>query len=107
MFSKEKKLTPEDKINLMAGFLPNEDKVLQIIAASGFNAEYQIKGKDNLLVPLIAWAFLKNGAVLPIVYDHSDRGYFVAPTIGGFVRIVHDNDIEDEDETDVEFKADF
>ncbi len=107
MFSKEKKLTPEDKINLMAGFLPEEDKVLQIIAASGFNAEYQIKNKENLFVPLIAWAFLKNGAVLPIVYDHSDRGYFVAPTIGGFVRIVHDNDIEEEDETDVEFEADF
>ncbi len=98
MFWKAKKLTVEDKINLMAGFLPQEEQVLQIIPATGFNAEFVVKNRDNLIVPLMAWAFLKNGAVLPLCYDHPNKSHVAATTITGFARIVHDSDIEEEDD---------
>lgn len=109
MFRKAKKLSNEDHINLMAGFLPQEDQVLQIIAATGFNAKYKVQNDDDLVVPLIAWAFLKNGAVLPVLYDHKDKGYINARSVEGFMGIIHDKDTEeiDEDDDEIEFKSDF
>ncbi len=109
MFQWKKKLTPEDKINLMAGFLPAEDQVLQIIAATGFNAEFTVINGDDMVVPLMAWAFLKNGAVIPLCFEHRQKGYVNACTIKGFHRIVHDHDLpeEDEEEGGIDFKPDF
>ena len=100
MFWKAKKLTNEDKINLMAGFLPQEDQILQIIPATGFNAEFRKLKGDDLIVPLLAWAFLKNGAVLPLCYDHPNKSHVSVHTIKGFTRIVHDNDLEEDEEDD-------
>ncbi len=84
----------ENLENTRRGYLP-ADGVVQMIAAPGFKASFK-KGDIVETSPLVAWAFLSDGTLLPVLYDKTTRSHIVAYAIAGFIEVVHDDYIEDE-----------
>ncbi len=84
----------ENLENIRRGYLPAEG-VVQMIAAPGFKACFK-KGDGFEYSPLLAWAFLSDGVVLPVLYEKSTRSHIVAYAIAGFVEVVHEDFIEEE-----------
>ena len=105
MFSNAPELSKEDKINILSGFLPDPKHLLTITPATGFYAKFKDKQEKEVYKPLVAWAFLKNGDMYPLLYKHDNRSHFIAFAIDGFMAIVHVDDLPDEDEDEEEYKT--
>ncbi len=86
----------EDLENVRRGYLPAGD-ILQIISATGFKASFKI-GDGVEYSPLVAWAFLRDGTLMPILYDKPSRSHIVAYAVAGFIEITHDDYLEDEED---------
>jgi hypothetical protein len=106
MFSNIPKMEKEDLINMMAGFLPDAKHILTITPATVWYAKFKDKQEKVSYIPLIGWAYLKNGAMLPLLYKHSDRCHFIAFAVDGFMGVIHDDDVPDDDNDGInEFKS--
>lgn len=108
MFYNIPKLTNEDKINLLAGFLPDAKHILTITSAHGFYAKFKNKQEKELYIALVGWAYLKNGGMLPLLYKHDSRSHFIAFAVDGFMGIVHEDNVPEDyndDDDDGEFKS--
>ena len=86
--------------NVNRGYLPVEN-ILQIVSATGFKASFKI-GDRVEFSPLVAWAFLRDGTLMPLLYDKPSRSHVVAYAVTGFIEIVHDDFFEEEVEEDEE-----
>ncbi len=106
MFSNAPKMTTEDLANITMGFLPDPIHLITITSTNVWYAKIKDKKEKDSYMPLVAWAFLKNGWMLPLVYQHDNRSHFIATAIDGFVSIVHDDSLpDDDDKEDSEFKT--
>ncbi len=85
--------------DIKKGKLPISPEVLQIVAASGFKACFKTT-EGNEFTPLIAWAFLVDGSLLPLLFNKATRTYISAYAVAGFVEIVHDDYLEEEVDED-------
>lgn len=81
--------------DIKQGKLPISSEVLQVVAASGFKACFKTS-EGNEFTPLIAWAFLVDGSLLPLLFNKATRTYISAYAVAGFVEIVHDDYLEEE-----------
>lgn len=105
MFADLPKMTSEDKINMLSGFLPSPAHILTITPATGFYARFKNKQEKIVFIPLVGWAYLKNGSMLPLLYKQDTRGHFIAHADDGFMGVVYEDDVpEEEDEDENEFK---
>ncbi len=85
----------EDNIRL--GKLPDDGEVTSIISANGFKACF--KTDDGIdYNPLVAWALLKDGTLLPVLYNKVTRSCVVAYAVTGFIEITHEDFLEDDEE---------
>ncbi len=82
-------LTDKDKMGM--GFLPAAKHIISIIAANRFYAVM----KDDVCEPLIAWAFIKDGSVWPLIYDKEFATCRCPEKLDTFIRI--ESDIEEEE----------
>ena len=96
MFQDVPKMENEDKINMLAGFLPRPQHILAIINAIGFYARFKDKQEEVVYIPLVAWAFLKNGSMLPLLYKHDNCCHFIAFAVDGFMGVVHDDNVPED-----------
>ncbi len=86
----------EDLKNVRMGKLP-VGELTQIIAAPGFKACFKTDdGEEHS--PLVAWAFLKDGTLVPLMYNKISRSYISAYVVTGFVEITHEDFLEEEEE---------
>ncbi len=107
MFGNIPKMTSEDKINMLSGFLPSPQHILTITGAVDFYAKFKNKQEKEIYIPLVGWAYLKNGDMLPLLYKHDARSHFIAFAVDGFMGIVHADHVPDEDvDDDGEFNID-
>ncbi len=81
--------------DIKQGKLPISKEVLQIVSASGFKACFKTT-EGNEFTPLIAWAFLVDGSLLPLLFNKVSRTYISAYAVAGFVEIIHDDYLEEE-----------
>ncbi len=102
MFGDIPEMSKEDKINILSGFLPSPQHILTITPATGFYARFKDKQEKSLYVPLMGWAYLKNGDMLPLMYNHQTRGHLIAYAVDGFMKIVWEDDVPDVPEEDEE-----
>ncbi len=106
MFGNVPKLSVEDKANIMAGFLPAPSNILTITPATGFYGRFKNKQEKEIFIPLVGWAYLKNGAMLPLMFKHDQQCHFIATAVDGFMGVVHEDNVPEEDEDeDGEFKS--
>ncbi len=75
--------------------------VFSIIPATGFYAKF-IDRRDNeeLFIPIIAWAFAVNNAVIPLIYDKTNSTCINPMKVRDFISIEHDIEDDDDDEED-------
>ena len=105
MFGNIPKLTSEDKINMLSGFLPSPQHILTITPATGFYARFKDKQEKEIYIPLVGWAYLKNGDMLPLLYKHDTKSHFIAFAVDGFMAVLHEDHVPDEEDDDEpEFK---
>ncbi len=108
MFGDIPKMTSEDKINILSGFLPSAQHILTIVPATGFYARFKDKQEKELFIALVGWAYLKNGGMLPLLYKHDQRCHYIAFAVDGFMGIVHEDNVPedyDDDDDEGEFKS--
>ncbi len=97
MGSEEKEIDEmkvEDLENIRRGYLPASGEVLQIVSASGFKACFKNEDGEEEFIPLVAWAFLRDGTLLPVLYDKINRCHIVAYAIAGFIEVTHKDFID-------------
>ncbi len=103
MFGNVPKMTTEDLANIALGFLPDPKHLLTITSTNVWYAKIKDKREKDSYMPLVAWAYLKNGDMLPLVYQHDNKCHFIAFAVEGFMGIVHEDGLpDDDDEDDVE-----
>ena len=102
MFGNIPKMTSEDKINMLSGFLPSAQHILTITPATGFYARFKDKQEKEIYIPLVGWAYLKNGDMLPLLYKHDAKSHFIAFAVDGFMAILHEDHVPDEEDDDDE-----
>ncbi len=100
MFGEIPKMSTEDKANIMAGFLPSPTHILTITPATTFYARFKDKDEEMIYIPLVGWAYLRNGDMLPLLYKHDSRSHFIAFALEGFMGIVHEDCVPDKDDDD-------
>ena len=96
-FTGEKyELPQEDKSKVEMGFLPATEHIMTILSNTAFYAELRKEGEESYHT-LIGWAFLKNGVVMHLIYDHEFHTCRNPEVLEDFVRIeeVRDNDEEE------------
>lgn len=93
------KLSEEEKLAVIQGFLPAVDSILTIIPNASYYAVFEDErdGEMEVYRLLVAWAYLKNGDCLPLVYDDFFHTLRNPEKLINFIRI-DDGDDPDEDE---------
>ncbi len=84
------KFSVTDKDKMGMGFLPAARHIISIIAANKFYAVM----KDDIYEPLIAWAFIKDGSVMPLIYDREFATCRCPEKLDTFIRIEQDEEGE-------------
>lgn len=100
MFGNLPKMSTEDLANIKFGFLPSPQHILCITPATDWYARFKDKQEKELYIPLVGWAYMKNGDMLPLLYKHDARGHFIAFAVDGFMGIVHGDHVPDEEDED-------
>ncbi len=92
------KMTSEDLANMALGFLPDPKHLLTITSTNVWYVKFKNKQEKESFIPLVAWAYLKNGGMLPLLYNHEHRCHCIAFAVEGFMAIVHDDDVPDKED---------
>ncbi len=97
---KKYEFNTDDLEKMSMGYLPDEKHIMTIIPSSSFYAVFEGKGGEEEYDLLVAWAFLRNGAVMPLVYDSQFNMCRCPEKMEGFLRLDQwadeDDDVEEE-----------
>ncbi len=92
-------LPQEDKNKVGMGFLPAAEHILTILSNTAHFATLR-KEEIETYHTLIGWAFLKNGVVMPLIYDHEFHTCRNPEVLEDFVEIAEAEEDDDDDEDD-------
>jgi hypothetical protein len=92
------KLSAEEVAAMEMGFLPATDSILSIIANTNYYAVITLPTGDEAYSMLVAWAYLKNGICMPLIYDTEFHTLRNPEVLKNFVRISDEEEMEDDED---------